>query len=293
MKKRRLGTSSLHISELSLGCMSLPLEKKEATSIIETAIDNGINYFDTADLYNKGLNEALIGDILRPYRHNIVLATKVGNRFTEDRDDWTWDPSRSHIIKSVHDSLKRLQTDYIDVYQLHGGTIEDNFDEIIDTFEQLKKEGYIREYGISSIRPNVFVPFSKSNAISNMMQYNMLDRSAEEYFDILVENGVSVLTRGTVAKGLLTDDYAKKIKPYMSYTEEELQTLLSSISSNYNLHALALAFNLESAAVASAVVGARTTEQLLDTIKAYEQMPKQIPNEIKALLKLTKYKEHR
>ena len=293
MKKRRLGTSSLHISELSLGCMSLPLEKKEATSIIETALDNGINYFDTADLYNKGLNEALIGDILKPYRHNIVLATKVGNRFTADRDDWTWDPSRAHIIKSVHDSLKRLQTDYIDVYQLHGGTIEDNFDEIIDTFEQLKKEGYIREYGISSIRPNVFVPFSKSNAVSNMMQYNMLDRSAEEYFDVLAENGVSVLTRGTVAKGLLTDDYAKKIKPYMSYTVEELQTLLSSISNNYNLHALALAFNLENAAVASAVVGARTTTQLLDTIKAYEQMPKQFPNEIKALLKLTKYKEHR
>ena len=293
MKKRRLGTSSLHISELSLGCMSLPLEKKEATSIIETALEYGINYFDTADLYNKGLNEALIGDILKPHRHNIVLATKVGNRFTADRDDWTWDPSRAHIIKSVHDSLKRLQTDYIDVYQLHGGTIEDNFDEIIDTFEQLKKEGYIREYGISSIRPNVFVPFSKSNAVSNMMQYNMLDRSAEEYFNVLAENGVSVLTRGTVAKGLLTDDYAKKIKPYMSYTVEELQTLLSSISSNYDLHALALAFNLENAAVASAVVGARTTTQLLDTIKAYEQMPKQFPNEIKALLKLTKYKEHR
>ena len=293
MKKRRLGTSSLHISELSLGCMSLPLEKEVAKAIIETAIDNGINYFDTADLYNKGLNEALIGDILKPHRHNIVLATKVGNRFTTDRDDWTWDPSRAHIIKSVHDSLKRLQTDYIDVYQLHGGTIEDNFDEIIDTFEQLKKEGYIREYGISSIRPNVFVPFSKSKAVSNMMQYNMLDRSAEEYFNVLAENGVSVLTRGTVAKGLLTDDYAKKIKPYMSYTVEELQTLLSSISSNYDLHALALAFNLENAAVASAVVGARTTTQLLDTIKAYEQMPKQFPNEIKALLKLTKYKEHR
>ena len=121
--------------------MSLPLEKKEATSIIETALEYGINYFDTADLYNKGLNEALIGDILKPHRHNIVLATKVGNRFTADRDDWTWDPSRAHIIKSVHDSLKRLQTDYIDVYQLHGGTIQDNFDEIIDPFETLKQEG--------------------------------------------------------------------------------------------------------------------------------------------------------
>ena len=293
MKKRRLGTSSIHISELSLGCMSLPLEKETATSIIETAIDNGINYFDTADLYNKGLNEALVGDIIKPYRENIILATKVGNRFTADRDDWTWDPSRAHIVKSVHDSLKRLHTDYIDVYQLHGGTIEDHFEEIVDTFEQLKKEGYIREYGISSIRPNVFVPFSKTDAVSNMMQYNMLDRSAEEYFDVLAENGVSVLTRGTVAKGLLTNDYAKKLKPYMSYTEEELQKLLNIIAKDYNLHTLALAFNLQHTTVASAVVGASTLEQLTDTLKAYNQMPKQFPSEISSLLKLTKYEGHR
>ena len=293
MKKRRLGTSSIHISELSLGCMSLPQENKAAKAIIETAIDNGINYFDTADLYNKGLNETLVGEIIKPYRKEIILATKVGNRFTAERDDWTWDPSRAHIIKSVHDSLKRLQTDYIDVYQLHGGTIEDNFEEIIDTFEQLKKEGYIREYGISSIRPNVFVPFSKTNAVSNMMQYNMLDRSAEEYFDVLAQNEVSVLTRGTVAKGLLTNDYEKKIKPYMSYTELELQKLLRLIAKDYNLHALALAFNLQNTAVASAVVGARTPEQLVDTLKAYEQMPEVFPSEISALLKLTKYEGHR
>ncbi len=293
MKKRRLGSSSIHISELSLGCMSLPLEKKEATSIIETAVASGINYFDTADLYNKGLNEALVGEILKPYRHEIILATKVGNRFTADRDDWTWDPSREHIIKSVHDSLTRLQTDYIDVYQLHGGTIEDNFEEIVDTFEQLKREGYIREYGISSIRPNVFVPFSKTNAVSNMMQYNMLDRSAEEYFDVLAENGVSILTRGTVAKGLLTNGYTRKLKPYMSYTEEELEKLLSIIIKDYDLPALALAFNLQHPAVASAVVGARTTVQLIDTLQAYEKMPKVFPSEISALLKITKYEGHR
>lgn len=293
MKKRRLGTSSIHISELSLGCMSLPLEKEAATAIIETAIDNGINYFDTADLYNKGLNEALVGDIIKPYREKIILATKVGNRFTPDSDNWTWDPSRAHILKSVQDSLKRLQTDYIDIYQLHGGTIEDNFEEIVDTFEQLKKEGYIREYGISSIRPNVFVPFSKTNAVSNMMQYNMLDRSAEEYFNVLAENGVSILTRGTVAKGLLTNDYAKKLKPYMSYTEEELQKLLSLIAKDYDLHALALAFNLQNEVVASAVVGARTPEQLIDTLNAYEKMPDKFPCEVAALLKFTKYEGHR
>lgn len=293
MKKRPIGLSTLHISELSLGCMSLPLEQKTATAIIHKAIDAGINYFDTADLYNKGENEKLVGNALKGKRQDIILATKVGNKFTQDADSWTWDPSREHILKSVHESLNRLQTDYIDVYQLHGGTIEDNLDEVIDTFEQLKTEGLIREYGISSIRPNVFVPFSQSNAISNMMQYNMLDRSAEEYFDVLQNHGVSVLTRGTVAKGLLTNAFKQKLKSYMSYSEEELRTLLSSLSADHDLLSLALRFNLQHEAVASTVVGARTVEQLEDILRAYEAMPTMISQEIMEQLKFVPYTQHR
>ena len=161
MKKRKLGNSELDISELSLGCMSLPTNINEARPIVEAALDAGITYFDTADLYDKGVNEEIIGTLLKPHRENIILATKVGNRWIEGEDGWTWDPTPSHIKNAVKASLHRLQTDYIDVYQLHGGTIDDPWDEIIDTFEELKKEGLIREYGISSIRPNVFVPFNE------------------------------------------------------------------------------------------------------------------------------------
>ncbi len=123
MKKRKLGNSALDISELSLGCMSLPTNINEARPIVEAALDAGITYFDTADLYDKGVNEEIIGTLLKPHRENIILATKVGNRWIEGEDGWTWDPTPAHIKNAVKASLHRLQTDYIDVYQLHGGTI--------------------------------------------------------------------------------------------------------------------------------------------------------------------------
>ena len=113
-----------------------------------------LNYFDTADLYNDGENEQIIGSLLKSNRSKIVLATKVGNVRQADGST-KWDASKHHILMAVEASLKRLQTDYIDLYQLHGGMIEDNIDETIEAFELLKSQGKIRFYGISSIRPNV------------------------------------------------------------------------------------------------------------------------------------------
>ena len=273
MKKIQLGQSSLHISQLGFGCMSLPPSIEQARPIIEAAIESGIQYFDTADLYDRGINEEIVGKLLKPYRQQIVIATKVGNRWTEGQDGWQWDASPFYIQEAVKASLKRLQTDVIDLYQLHGGTNEDDLPAIIDTFEQLKQQGYIREYGISSIRPNVFVPFlQQSNAASNMMQFNALDRCAEEWFPTIQQAGASVVTRGTVAKGLLTNDWATRTKNYMTYTADELQKLLPLIEEHYrSVHAFALAFNLQFDAIASTVIGASAVEQLQQTIQAYEQ----------------------
>ncbi|MEO4053293.1 aldo/keto reductase [Solibacillus sp. CAU 1738] len=273
MKTRFLGNSSLKISKLSLGCMSLPTNLAEAGHILETALNIGINYFDTADLYERGFNEEIIGTLLKPHRKNIILATKVGNHWREGVDGWTWDASPTYIKHAVKESLRRLQTDYIDLYQLHGGTIEDNLDAVIDTFDELKKEGLIREYGISSIRPNVFVPFlENSQAISNMMQYNLLDRRAEEWFDCIVKNGASVVTRGSIAKGLLTSEWRQRLKPFMSYTEAELAKILTELEQQYgSLHALAFAFNLQHQAIASTVIGARTEQQLIENFNSYKQ----------------------
>ena len=155
MEYRQLGNSSLRISAVAFGCMSLPKEEKEAGHLLHEALDRGINFFDTADLYDKGENEVLVGKALSAKRGEVILATKVGNAWREDGSGWDWNPQKDYIIKAVEGSLRRLRTDYIDLYQLHGGTMEDPIDDTIEAFEQLKREGKIRYYGISSVRPNV------------------------------------------------------------------------------------------------------------------------------------------
>ncbi|WP_107922951.1 aldo/keto reductase [Lysinibacillus parviboronicapiens] len=299
MKKRQLGSSDLFISEISLGGMSLSTDKEQAASIVDMALDAGINYFDTADLYDFGVNEAIIGETLGKRRQDIILATKVGNRWTEGVDGWHWDASPSYIKEAVHASLQRLGTDYIDVYQLHGGTIEDDWDGIVHTFEDLKKDGLIRAYGISSIRPNVlqrFLPASSAKIV--MMQYSMLDRRPEEWFDFIGNEGASVVTRGTVAKGLLTNTWKERLQrehSYNAYTAAELAPTLASLAKHYDdLHALALAFNLKETAIASTVVGASSQEQLAQTLTAYENSLGLLDfATAKQLTKTEQYQDHR
>ncbi|MGN7476553.1 aldo/keto reductase [Solibacillus silvestris] len=296
MKKRQLGTSDMHISEMSLGCMSLPQNPAQAKEVIHAAVDAGINYFDTADLYDRGENEKLVGAALKQHRRHIYLASKVGNRWEDGKDGWWWDTSADYIKKAVRDSLSRLQTDYLDMYQLHGGTTEDNLEEILETFEGLKKEGLIREYGISSIRPNVFIPFlQKSNAISNMMQFNIFDERASEFFGPIQAAGSSVVTRGSIAKGLLTNEWRHRLKSYMSYEESAAKNILLKIEQQFSdVHAAALAFNLQYDAIASTVIGARTIAQLQQNLHAYEKARtlEDIP-EIHNWTKADRYTEHR
>ncbi|MER1999053.1 MAG: aldo/keto reductase [Lysinibacillus sp.] len=296
MKFRTLGQSDLHISEMSLGTMSLPMDITEAKYIIDAALDAGINYIDTADLYDDGVNEQIVGQAVKEKREHIILATKVGNRLNTNGEGWHWDASPSYIQEAVKASLKRLQTDYIDVYQLHGGTIDDDLPAVIDTFEQLKKQGYIRHYGISSIRPNVFVPFlQNSKAVSNMMQYNVLDRCAEEFFDSIQATGASVVTRGSIAKGLLSSQWRQRLKPYMTYDQNELKHLLETLEDHYgSIHSAALAWNLQHDVIASTVIGARTKEQLAENLTAYEKIST-LPSTdfISQNAKVDHYKDHR
>ncbi|WP_191560906.1 aldo/keto reductase [Metabacillus idriensis] len=300
MKKRQLGTSDLLVSEIGLGCMSLGTDKEQAESIIDAAVYEGINYFDTADLYDFGLNEEFVGDALKNRRHDIILATKAGNRWNESKDSWTWDPSKAYIKEAVKHSLKRLQTDYIDLYQLHGGTIEDNIDETIEAFEDLKKEGVIRYYGISSIRPNVIKQYlEKSSIVSVMMQYSLLDRRPEEWFSLLKEHNVSVIGRGPLAKGLLTDKWESKLSEegYLSYSEDELRNLLPSIhaESDLSMTETALQYCLKQDVVGSIIPGASKIEQVQANCYAASARP--LTGEeyiaLQALTKFEKYGQHR
>ncbi|WP_407268787.1 aldo/keto reductase [Radiobacillus sp. PE A8.2] len=300
MNKNRLGKSDLYVSELSLGCMSLGTEQAKAQDIIDHAINAGINYLDTADLYDKGRNEEIVGQALKGRRDQVVLATKVGNHLKEN-GEWFWDPSKAYIVNQVKESLRRLNTDYIDLYQLHGGTIDDPIDETIEAFEQLQQEGLIRYYGISSIRPNVIREYvKKSNIVSVMMQYSLFDRRPEEtVLDMLHENDISVVARGPMAKGMLSDQASTKVEEkgkngYLDYTYEELVAMVDKLASKNNT-VQSLQYVLQHPAVASAVFGASTAEQLENNL-SYQHAAPLTEQQYKSLQTISKpltYDKHR
>jgi len=299
MKKNKLGTSGLEASQIALGCMSLPEDPKAAQAIIDEAIDHGINYFDTADFYGKGKNEQLVGKALGKRRGDIILASKVGNQWSTDSDEVQWNPGKQYIKTQIHHSLRRLQTDYLDLYQLHGGMITDNSEETIQAFEELKQEGLIRAYGISSIRPNVIRRFLDNSDISSiMMQYSLLDRRPEEFLKTIGETGRSVVARGSLAKGLLTAEgisRAQKMGTYLQYNESSLLDTLNKFSRIHDsVHALAIHAVLSNSTVAAAVTGASSPEQLRETLDAYETnvSPEQI-EQAKQVARLDRYTEHR
>lgn len=268
MHYRPLGSSGIRVSEIGFGCMSLsPDKEEESIQMIHLAIESGINYFDTADLYDKGMNETLVGKALKTKRDKAIIATKVGNQWRADGSGWDWNPRKDYILKAVENSLKRLQTEYIDLYQLHGGTIDDPIDETIEAFELLQKQGKIRYYGISSIRPNVIREYVKrSKIVSVMTQYSLADRRPEEsILTLLQENNIGVLSRGALAQGLLVN---KPAKEYLGHTKEAIAgaaQLLQGIDvTTQTVAQTAILFVLHHPAITSAVVGMSRMEQLIE-----------------------------
>ncbi|MFC4617881.1 aldo/keto reductase [Camelliibacillus cellulosilyticus] len=303
MKVNRLGTSDLMISEVGFGTMSLPQNEQEAIYIIHEALDRGVNFIDTADLYDYGRIETVIGKALKGRRDHVIIATKAGNRWEPGKPGWRWDPSKAYIKEAVKGSLKRLGTDYIDLYQLHGGTLEDPIDETIEAFEELKSEGWIRWYGISSIRPNVIREYvARSNIVSVMMQYSILDRRPEEsVLELLAENKVSVIARGPIAKGLLSDNGEHKVteKGYLDYSADELRELIPRLKAETNarrsLSETAIRYILSQPAVAVTIPGASRLDQLVKNIQAADAPPLS-GEELDAIRRLTKanrYENHR
>ncbi len=293
IQSRQIGQSEMRISEVSFGCMSLKNSKENSAKLIQKAFDRGINFFDTADLYDKGKNEDWVGAAVKSFREDVILATKVGNVWRSDGSGWDWKPSKKYILSAVEDSLKRLKTDYIDLYMLHGGTLEDPIDEIIEAFEILKEKGKIREYGISSIRPNVIREYVKRSTISAvMMQYSVLDRRPEEEcLNLLENNNISVLSRGSLAKGMLID---KPAKEYLGYDKESVEDVQKIVGSTGNPSGASVQFVLNHPAVASAVVGIRTEQQLNGLLEGYQKpvhqnVLKSLPN----LLEPNVYEKHR
>ncbi|MDP4552712.1 aldo/keto reductase [Alkalihalobacillus macyae] len=303
MKKNQLGKSELYVSEIGLGTMSLGTDRDKGISLIHEALDNGVNFIDTADLYDFGSNEEIVGQALKDRRDSVILASKGGNHWEEGKDGWFWDPSKKHIKEALKKSLLRLQTDYIDLYQLHGGTIEDPMDETIEAFDELKQEGLIREYGISSIRPNVIREFIERSSIATvMMQYSILDRRPEEeILDLLNENEISVIARGPLSKGMLTDRYDEKVKEdgFLGYSKYDVLDVVKQLSElkgeHRNITQTALRYALAHPAVATVIPGASKSEQLLANLTT-QNAPELSLDEVRKIREISsanKYDKHR
>ncbi|HMQ47926.1 MAG TPA: aldo/keto reductase [Saprospiraceae bacterium] len=276
MNTSLLGQSNLAVSTLCFGCMSLGTDEQANKRLLHEAVDQGVNFFDTADLYQKGWNESQVGSALKDRRKSVILATKVGNQWRPDGSGWDWNPRKAYIKEAVKGSLQRLQTDYIDLYQLHGGTMEDSIDETIEAFEELCAEGHIRYYGISSIRPQVIETWlNRSNIVSVMLQYSLLDRKQEnQVLEMIQQKGVGVIVRGALAKGLLGNKPATVYQEYSSQTVAAVQQVLHDMTLPERSPAqMALQFCWQHPAVTTIACGMSRPSQLIENMGALNAPP--------------------
>jgi aryl-alcohol dehydrogenase-like predicted oxidoreductase len=221
---RTLGRSGIKVSAMGLGCWAIggPLwyngtpsgwgEVDDAESIraIHRGLDLGINFFDTSDVYGAGHSERILGKALAGRREQAVIATKVGNTFIEETRQFTGvNITPAYIREACEASLKRLGTDYIDVYQFHRGDhpIEQGAEEVRDTFDALLSEGKIRSYGWSTDFPDRARFFAeKPGCTAIQHQINVIEGS-ESILDVCEELNLASLNRGPLAMGILTGKF--------------------------------------------------------------------------------------
>lgn len=210
MEKRTLGKRGLEVSSIGLGCMTIGKDysddsKKEAIRIIRRACDLGITMFDTAEVYGSGgRNEGLVGEALRPIRQKVVIATKCGVRFIDGH--MVMNSTPEVIRESVEGSLKRLQTDYIDLYYTHRVDPNVPIEAVAETMAELHREGKILHWGISEPSMDTL---KRANAVFPVTaiesEYNMMWREPEQaIFPTLEELGVGLVPYRPLARGFLT-----------------------------------------------------------------------------------------
>lgn len=288
--------STFQLPKLGLGCMSLPESYFATEKVIHAAIDSGISFFDTADLYQKGQNEMNLGKAIQPKRAQLIIATKVGNEWNSDGSTWSWNPKKEYIFKAVEESLRRLRTEYLDLYQLHGGTIDDPWNETLEAFELLKSQGKIRAFGISSIRPNVIRKVMSMNPPATiMMQYNPLDRRPEEaVFPFLEKTNTRVLVRGAFAKGILID---KPLSGFLDFPKEKVFEIKAAFQKHgYSSEGVLIRFGLAQKAVSSLIIGASSVDQIEKLKKGLEEsqaIPEALIDELKSKYSPNRYQDHR
>jgi aryl-alcohol dehydrogenase-like predicted oxidoreductase len=300
MKTRFLGNSGVRVSELCFGAMTFggrgywtgigQVQQKEADGLVNSAIEGGINFFDTADVYSEGWSEEILGKALGSRRKDIVLATKVRGRTGPGPNDVGL--SRRHIVESCEGSLRRLNTDYIDLYQVHSFDPRTPLEETLRALDDLVRQGKVRYIGVSNFTGWQLM---KALAISEKQNlekfvtlqafYSLISRDLEnELVPLSLDQNLGILPWSPLGGGFLTGKYrrgkprpegARRSDPadqFLQFDEEkgfDIVDELARIAKNHNASITQAALNylLRKPGVTSVIFGVKTKEQLADNLK--------------------------
>ena len=298
VEMRLLGRTGVRVSNLCLGAMTYGrrTEPRDAYAMVDRAIERGVNFVDTANAYGRGLSERVLGEALvrNGKRDRIVVATKFHGAMSDD-DPNMQGLSRRHILEACDASLKRLQTDYIDLYQVHRPRSETPIDETLRALDDLIHAGKVRYIGTSTFASWQFVEalwvsekYCLNRFICEQMPYNLLDRRVERGLIPMAQTyGVATIPWGPLAGGMLTGKYTRgeDPPPGTRFAEERNQVSarfhqgifdvidgLQSIADDRGvpLSQFALAWVMAQPGVTSPIIGPRTMEQLDDNLDAAE-----------------------
>ncbi len=295
MEYLTLRNSDLSVSRICLGGDPMgghawgETNEAELIDAVHSGIDKGINFFDTADVYGLGTAETILGKALKGRRDKVFIASKFGVRRTEDNTRTYYDNSPKWIRKAIEGSLTRLQTDYIDIYQIHNLDGITPIVDVIGVLEQLKKEGKIRYYGLSNVLERdieTLLPF-KGRFVSFQDQYSLAFRDYEgDIIRIAEDIDVTPFTWGSLGQGILTGKYGRDVvfekndrrsrATYPNFHGEKLQKNLDivdelrKLGSKYGKEptAIAIRFILDYLRDSVALVGMKRRNQVEEICKS-------------------------
>lgn len=287
----QFGKTGIRVSEVCLGTMTFGKEADETASIaiMDRAWDAGINFFDTADIYNKGLTEEIVGRWMGPHRDSIVLASKV--YFPTGPGPNEYGNSRRHILRGIEDSLRRLKTDWLDILYLHHWDEHCAIEESLGAITTLVEQGKVRYGGVSNFsawQTMKAIAVAQANRFAPVAcvqpMYNLVKRQAEvEILPLALSEKLAVCPYSPIAAGLLTGKYLRgeggRIKDHPMYAERYRRSEYSDIAARFvefaNTHgyppsALATRWVIDHPAVTSAIIGARNLDQVNQALACTE-----------------------